>query len=154
MEKLSRPARVARLTHVMSGVSRRLDGKDLTIWKQSCGRYVGKTLGPVIFLMKKGFIRKLKEARWVKQKPREGRGPGKKKWVEAERKRAGEEIIDVTRAGGQGRWVWIPQRKQHQQKVAEMVEMADANPMPKKCIDSVEGVEVTQLCLPRGWCLI
>jgi len=123
-KKLSKPARGARLTYVCGGLARRLDGKDLQTWIHACGRFVGKTLGPVMWLKKGGFIRKLKAG---------------------ERKKTGERCIDVKKAGGQGQWVTIPQQKVSN-KVVEMLETADANPMKKKCIGSVAEVEAAQLC--------
>jgi len=137
VKKLSKPARGARLTYVCGGLGRRLDGRDLQTWIQACGRYVGKTLGPVIWLKKQGFIRKLKERRQNK----------KGKWLKAEKRKAGEQCIDLKKAGGQGRWVTIPQQKVSE-KVVELLEVADANPLKKKCIDSVAEVEAAQLCSP------
>ena len=125
--KLSKEARVARLKHVMEQLGQRLHKKDLTIWKQSCGRFVSQKLGPVIYLRKKGFIRKLKQGEVRK------------------------DLLDLRKAGGQGWWVAIPQKKMPK-KVVEMVELAElqgSSWKKKKCPTTVAEMEAAQLCPPR-----
>ena len=118
----SKKARTARLTFVLSQLCHSHDKKDLTIWKQSCGRFVAQKLGPVIYLKNKGFIRKLS-----------GHG----------RLRKGEHLVDLRKVGAQGQWAVIPQKNMTNTKVEEMVEMSIAGEKQmQKCPTSVAQVEV------------
>ena len=101
---LSQDARKARMLHVFRGVARRLHGKDLKVWVDACGRSVSHKLGPVMFLLKKHIIQKLRRS---------------------QKKVSSHDIIDVSQAGGQGKYVLCPLRKNVPKQVEEMMSLAD-----------------------------
>ena len=120
-QKLSWTARKARLYHVLRGVARRLHKKDLQIWIRACGRFVSQKLGPIMYLKKKHIIQKLKR----------GRGRHIPKC----------DIIDVSKAGGQGKWALCPLKKKVPQKIESMMAEADSIALVKKIPRTVDDVE-------------
>jgi len=130
-KKLSWEARKVRLYHVLRGVALRLHKKNLKVWIHSCGRFVSQKLGPIMFLKKKGIIHKMKKGQRAHQRQNAFRG-----------KRSGKEILNVSQAGGQGKWALCALQKKVPRQIEEMMNVAESqNRAVQKVPRTVEQVE-------------
>jgi hypothetical protein len=141
-KKLSRDAQKARLYHVLRGVARRLHKKDLKMWIQACGRFVSQKLGPVIYLKNLDIIYK------VAKRPKELHAS----FLQRKRNIQKSDIIDLTRAGGQGTWAMRPLMKKVPIKIKGMKAYSEGIGMGafKKVPRTVQQVEALLKVASKG----
>ena len=73
-------------------VAKKLHKKDLQGWVKNCGRFVGRTLGPVIWLRNHGVVQKMRKRVPMKKVVKRKKPVQRRDW----------EKLDFDKAGGDG----------------------------------------------------